>query len=263
VSNEFLQLETVDGIARLTFNNPARHNAINFAMWSDLPGILESIESSTDARVLILSGAGERAFCSGNDVSEFDTVRSTAAQVAHYNKLQRVVCERLATLSKPAIAMIDGYCLGAGLEFALLCDLRLCTPNSRFAVPAARLGLPYRHEDMLKVLNIVGLARTKEMVLTGRQYDGTSALAMGLVHQVLATRTTLASEVATLAREIADNAPLSVAAAKVTIGELVQRERQPDLALCSDLADRCYASADYEEGRRAFREKRKPRFLGR
>jgi enoyl-CoA hydratase/carnithine racemase len=260
---EFLQLEKTEGIARLTLNNPARHNAVNFAMWNALPEVLKSVDDDPDIRVIILTGAGERSFCSGNGVAEFDAVRSTAAEVAHYNALQRAVCDRLATLPKVTIAMIDGYCLGAGLEFALQCDLRLCTPGARFAVPAARLGLPYRHEDLLKLLNIVGLARTKEMVLTGRQVDGATALAMGLVHQVEPTRAALSAAVAGLAREVADNAPLSIAAAKATLGEMIQRDRAADQALCQELADRCYASQDYEEGRRAFREKRKPHFAGR
>jgi enoyl-CoA hydratase len=263
VSTEFLQLRTTDGTTRLTLNNPTRHNAVNFAMWNALPEVLKSIEDDSETRVVILTGAGERSFCSGNDVAEFDAVRSTPAEVAHYNALQRSVCDKLAALRKVTIAMIDGYCLGAGLEFALLCDLRLCTPASRFAVPAARLGLPYRHEDLLKLLNIIGPARTKEMVLVGRQFDGEAAFTMGLVHQVLPTRSALSDTVADLAREIADNAPLSIAAAKATLGEVMQRDRAPDLALCQELADQCYASHDYEEGRRAFREKRKPRFLGR
>jgi len=263
MTTELLQLETRDGVATLTLNNPAKHNAMNFAMWQTLPNLLRSIANTADARVLVLTGAGERAFCSGNDVSEFDKVRSTPAQVEHYNALQRTVCDLLANLTKPTIAMIDGYCLGAGLEFALLCDFRYCTPASRFAVPAVKLGLPYRYEDIVKVLDVVGPARTKEMVLGGRRIEGGRAAEIGLVHQLVPSREALVREVAELARELADSAPLSLLAAKVTINEVLRRDRPADLSLCKKLADAVYASQDYTEGRAAFAAKRKPQFEGR
>lgn len=260
---EFLQLNTSDGVSTLTLNNPARHNAMNFAMWQALPELLQTVAADHTTRVMVLTGSGERAFCSGNDVSEFDKVRSTLAQVEHYNELQRVVCDRLAKLAKPTIAMIDGYCLGAGLEFALLCDFRYCTPASRFAVPAVKLGLPYRYEDIVKLLDVIGPSRTKEMVLSGRRIDGARAAEIGLVHQLAPTREALLFEIAELARELADSAPLSLSAAKVTINEAMRRDRAVDLAFCKKLADKVYASQDYIEGRSAFAAKRKPRFEGR
>jgi enoyl-CoA hydratase/carnithine racemase len=261
--NEFLSLTTQDGVSTLTLNNTKKHNAMNFAMWQALPGMLQKFADQSDARVLILTGAGERAFCSGNDVSEFDRVRSTPDQIAHYNGLQRAVCDRLSALTKPTIAMIDGYCLGAGLEFALLCDFRYCTPASSFAVPAARLGLPYRHEDMVKVLDVIGPARTREMVLGGRRVDGERAAEIGLVHALAESREALLAEVSKLAGELALSGPLSLAAAKVTINEILRHDRPADLALCERLADDVYASADYVEGRTAFAAKRQPQFLGR
>jgi enoyl-CoA hydratase/carnithine racemase len=258
-----LQLSTSDGVATLTLNNPARHNAMNFAMWQALPDLLQGVAADHAAKVLILTGAGDRAFCSGNDVSEFDKVRSTPPQIAHYNELQRTVCERLAQLSKPTIAMINGYCLGAGLEFALLCDFRYCTPASRFAVPAVKLGLPYRYEDIVKLLDVIGPARTREMVLGGRRIEGERAAEIGLVHQLAPSREALVREVTDLAHELAAAAPLSLAAAKVTINEALRRDAGPDLALCKQLADDVYASQDYIEGRAAFAARRKPRFEGR
>src|ERR1700761_5995956 len=263
MSSQFLQLATRDGVSTLTLNNPARHNAMNFAMWQALPDLLQKAADDRATRVLILTGAGERAFCSGNDVSEFDQVRSTPAQIEHYNALQRTVCERIAKLSKPTIAMIDGYCLGAGLEFALLCDFRYCTPASRFAVPAVKLGLPYRYEDIVKVLDVIGPAYTREMVLGGRRIDGERAARIGLVHQLAPSRDALVREVAELAREPAAAAPLSLAAAKRTLDEALRRDAGPDLALCKKLADDVYASQDYVEGRNAFAAKRKPNFVGR
>src|SRR5882724_3942324 len=258
-----LLLNTSDGVSTLTLNNPAKHNAMNLAMWQALPDLLQRVAVDRATRVLLLTGAGERAFCSGNDVSEFNQVRSTQAQIEHYNELQRVVCKRLAALSKPTIAMIDGYCLGAGLEFALLCDFRYCTPVSRFAVPAVKLGLPYRYEDIVKLLDVIGPSRTREMVLSGRQIEGERAAEIGLVHQLAPSREALVRIVGELASELVDAAPLSLAAAKVTINEAVRRAAAPDLALCKTLADEVYASRDYIEGRAAFAAKRKPRFEGR
>jgi enoyl-CoA hydratase len=259
----YLQLNTSDGVSTLTLNNPGKHNAMNFEMWQALPVLLQQVAADRAARVLILTGAGERAFCSGNDVSEFDKVRNTPAQIEHYNALQRTVCQHLAGLSKPAIAMIDGYCLGAGLEFALLCDFRYCTAASRFAVPAVKLGLPYRYEDIVKVLDVIGPAYTREMVLGGRRIDGERAARIGLVHQVVPSRDELVREVTELAGELATAAPLSLAAAKRTLDEALRRDVGPDLALCKKLADEVYASQDYVEGRNAFAAKRTPNFEGR
>jgi enoyl-CoA hydratase len=260
---EFLQLSTCDGVSTLTLNNPTKHNAMNFAMWQALPEVLQSFSDKDDARVLILTGGGERAFCSGNDVSEFGIVRSTPEQVARYNELQRVVCDRLVALTKPTIAMIDGYCLGAGLEFALLCDFRYCTLAASFAVPAIKLGLPYRYDDIVKLFDVIGPSRTREMVLGGRRIDGKRAAEIGLVHELTPSREALLRKVSQLARELAESAPLSLTAAKVTMNELLRRDRDADLALCRQLADQVYASADYVEGRAAFSAKRKPRFVGR
>ena len=263
MTQQYLQLSTSDGVATLTLNNPARHNAMNFVMWQALPDLLQEVGADRATRVLVLTGGGERAFCSGNDVSEFNQVRSTQAQIEHYNELQRVVCKRLAALSKPTIAMIDGYCLGAGLEFALLCDFRYCTPASRFAVPAVKLGLPYRYEDIVKLLDVIGPSRTREMVLSGRRIEGERAAEIGLVHQLAPSREALVRVVGELAGELVDAAPLSLAAAKVAINEAVRRNGDPDLPLCKALADEAYSSHDYIEGRAAFAAKRKPRFEGR
>jgi len=260
---QHLQLSTNDGVSTLTLNNPERHNAMNFAMWQALPDLLDRISTDRATRVLILTGAGEKAFCSGNDISEFDEVRSTPAQIEHYNGLQRAVCHRLTMLSKPTIAMIDGYCLGAGLEFALLCDFRYCTPAARFAVPAVKLGLPYRYEDIVKLLDVIGPARTKEMVLSGRRIDGERAAGIGLVHELAPSREALVRIVHELAGELADAAPLSLNAARITINEALRRDEPPQRELCETLANDVYASHDYIEGRAAFAAKRKPQFEGR
>ncbi|KAA2211616.1 enoyl-CoA hydratase-related protein [Teichococcus oryzae] len=258
-----LRFEIAEGVARLTFDNPRRLNAVNAEMWQALPGLLARVAEDPAIRVLVLAGAGERAFCAGNDISEFDTVRADPEAAARYNAWQRAVAARLQTLEKPVVAAVHGYCLGAGLEFALMSDFRLCTADARIGIPAVRLGLPYRLEDIEKVVDVVGLARAREMVLLGRQYGGEELLTLGIAMRILPDREALGAAVADLARELAANAPLSLKAAKIAFRELARRDGPPDLVRVKMEEDACYASADYAEGRHAKLEKRAPIFTGR
>jgi enoyl-CoA hydratase len=251
------------GIARLTFDNPRRLNAINAEMWRALPGLMARVQEDSAVRVLVLQGAGDRAFCSGNDISEFETIRADPAAAAAYNAWQHDVAQAFRGLTKPSIAAIHGHCLGAGLELALMCDMRACTPDAAFGVPAVKLGLPYRLVDIRTLVDVLGLARTREMVLLGRSYGGRDAERMGLVNWLVADRAALEATVATAAAEMAAHAPLSLAAARVAFQELTRHDGPPDLTRAKDYADRCYASSDYAEGRLARREKRTPRFEGR
>jgi enoyl-CoA hydratase/carnithine racemase len=250
------------GIARLTFDHPRRLNAISTAMWRELPGLLDRVEADRAVRVLVLQGAGERAFCTGNDTSEFEAIRADAAQSALYNDRQRDVAERMARLGKPAIAAIHGHCLGAGLELALQCDLRFASADARMGVPAVRLGLPYRLEDIAKLVDVVGLATARLMVLTGRTFTGEDLPRLGLVTALLPDQTAMHAAADAAAAEIAAAAPLSLHAAKAAFFELSRRGAPPDLDRAQRLADRCYDSADYAEGRAARRDKRSPRFTG-
>ncbi len=257
-----LHLSVEGGIARLVFDNPRRLNAIDAAMWRALPGLLAQVEDGPGVRVLVVSGAGERAFCTGNDVSEFETIRADPEAAAAYNALQREVAVRFRALTKPSIAAVHGHCLGAGLEIALMCDLRACTPEARFGVPAVKLGLPYRMEDIATLVDVLGLSRTREMVMLGRSHGGRAAAAMGLVHWLAEDRAGLAAVVDEAAAELAANAPLSLAEIRVAFQELTRRDGPPDPARAQAAADRCYASRDYAEGRAARREKRSPVFVG-
>ncbi len=250
-------LAVAGGIARLTFDHPRRMNAITAAMWQALPSLLDRVASDPAIRVLLLQGAGERAFCTGNDISEFEAIRADAAQSAAYNALQRAVAERMAALEKPAIAAIQGHCLGAGLELALQCDLRFASPEARMGVPAVRLGLPYRLEDIVKLVDVAGLATARLMVLTGCSLAGAELERMGLVTQLLPDRAAMQA-----AAEIASAAPLALRAAKAAFRELTRRDAPADMARAQALADQCYDSADYAEGRAARREGRPPRFTG-
>jgi enoyl-CoA hydratase/carnithine racemase len=260
---ELLRFEVAGGIARLTFDNPRRLNAINAEMWQALPGLLARVAEDAAIRVLVLQGAGDRAFCTGNDTSEFETIRADPEAAALYNAWQREVAEALQGLAKPVIAAVHGHCLGAGLEMALMSDLRIGTADTRCGVPAVKLGLPYRLEDIIKLVDVIGLARTREMVLLGRSYAGEELAALGILNRVVPDRTALQATVAEMAAELAANAPLSLAAAKVAFREVARRDAPPDEALAQRWADACYASADYAEGRAARREKRAPRFEGR
>jgi len=253
------------GVARLRFEHERRLNAISAAMWRSLPGLLDEVEAKPAIRVLLLEGAGDRAFCTGNDISEFEAIRADAAQSAIYNDLQREVAKRMAGLSKPAVAAIQGHCLGAGLELALQCDLRFASADARMGVPAVKLGLPYRLEDIVKLVDVIGLAQARRMVLTGASMAGAELERLGLVTALLPDQGGMraAAWAAAVAMAMAEAEPLSLSAAKAAFFELARRDAPPDLARAAALADACYDSDDYAEGRAARAEKRTPRFVGR
>jgi enoyl-CoA hydratase len=258
-----LALEVDGAIATLTLDNTRRLNAMTLQMWSELEKHLDVLALNSDVRVLILQGRGGRAFCSGNDVTEYDSSRARPDDIANYNNIQRRGQAALELFPKPVVAAIDGYCLGAGFELALLCDLRYCATSARFGIPAAKLGLPYRFEDLMKVIRVIGAARARELVFFGEQIDARQASLFGLVSGVFADRASLDAEVRRLAAALAANAPLTLRAAKQCIAEAQRRDAAPNLQLCDELAAICYNSLDYVEGRRAFAEKRTPKFLGR
>lgn len=249
-------------IATLTLNQPEKRNAISFEMWKTLPIILADLEGDAAIRVVIVRGEGGQAFSAGNDISEFEEKRSGANAIAEYNAVSRHALETLGAFPKPTIAMIEGYCIGGGIEIALLCDLQIAAEGSRFAVPAAKLGLGYRYHDIRLLVDAVGAGATKEMLFTGRLFSAEEALAMGLVRRVVPAQN-LATTVEELARSIAENAPLTVKAAKLMAEQAIRDPGVADGALCDRLVDACHASEDYAEGRLAFREKRRPRFKGR
>ncbi len=259
----FIRFEVADGIARLTFDNQRRLNAINAAMWQALPGLLRRVAEDNAIRVLVLAGAGDRAFCSGNDTSEFEAMRGNPAAADRYNEAQRDAATALQLLDKPVIAAMHGYCLGAGLEFSVMADFRLATADTRIGIPAVRLGLPYRLEDIIKIVDAVGPARAREMVLLGRQYGGEELAGLGILTAMLPDLAALDAAVTAMARQLAGNAPLSLRAAKHAFQELARRDGPPDAARVKLLEDACYASEDYAEGRRARAEKRPPIFQGR
>ncbi len=249
-------------IGRLTINNPARRNAMSFDMWQALPSLLEDFAADEVIRVVVVSGTGRQAFCAGNDISEFKRTRSTKEEIAEYNAATRHAYDMLASISKPTIAMIEGYCIGGGLEVALLCDIQISSDNARFAVTPAKLGLGYKLDDIRLLVDNMGPKYAKEILFTGRQFSAEEAHGMGIVNRVVPANE-LVAFADEYAQSIAANAPLSVMAAKKIIAEAVKRPSLADRELCQQLVDACHASDDYKEGQRAFTEKRKPIFTGR
>lgn len=248
-------------MAFLVADNPGRFNAFTAGMWAAIPQRIAEAEADPDVRVIILRGAGEKAFSAGADISEFEGAR-TGDNAKAYDKLNHDAFNAIMTAQKPVLAMIHGHCLGGGLGIAACCDLRIADDKAQFAIPAAKLGLGYNPRWVGALLAMAPASRIKELLFTGRRFGAADALAMGLVDRVVPAAD-LDGTVRALALEIAANAPLSVKAAKLTIDELTRHPASPDLAKLDAAIDACFTSADYAEGRRAFLEKRKPQFEGR
>jgi enoyl-CoA hydratase len=248
-------------IGWMLFNNPARHNAVSVEMWKAVPEILEEFGRDEKIRVVVLAGVGGKAFVSGADISEFGEKRHSREATLAYNATVERASDTLLARKKPTMAMIQGYCIGGGLAISLCCDLRIASQDSRFGVPAAKLGLGYAYPGIERLADVVGPSFAKEIFFTARQFDATEALEMGLVNRVRPAAE-LESFVIGYAGMIGANAPLTVGAVKLCVTEYVKEPAKRDLAACQAAVDRCFASADYVEGRTAFMEKRKPVFRG-
>jgi enoyl-CoA hydratase/carnithine racemase len=243
----------------LVFNRPDKQNAITFSMWRDIPRLVKVLDNDTDVRIIALRGAGDRAFSAGADIAEFDKVRSGADAGRNYDAANDAAFRAVAGAAKPTIAMINGFCLGGGLALALNCDLRLASSGASFAIPAAKLGVGYAPHWVHQLVSIVGPAHAKEIFFSGERLGARRALHMGLVNRVV-DEAELADETARLMAQIAQNAPLTIHAIKAAIDAYAHHDH--DKAHLQDLAENCYDSADFIEGRKAFLDKRKPVFKG-
>ena len=253
--------EQTGEIARIIFNQPEKRNAVSLEMWEAVEAAATRFAADPTVRILILSGAGGKAFVSGADISKFETERASAEAVAHYNATTKRVYDMIEAFPKPTIAQIDGFCIGGGVALSLCCDLRICGESSNFAVPAAKLGLGYGFPGIKRLVDVVGPSFAKEIFFTARRFDAEEARVMGLVNRVVPD-----DQVGKIAEEtaqmIAANAPMTVESVKYIVSQTVAPESARDLAECDARVLACFESADYIEGRRAFLEKRKPKFVG-
>jgi enoyl-CoA hydratase/carnithine racemase len=250
-----------DAVGHVVFNNPEKRNAMSLDMWQAFERVLDEYAADDEVRVVVLSGAGGRAFVSGADISKFANERSSAEAVARYDAITGRVFGKLHGFAKPTIAQITGSCVGGGVALAACCDLRVCGDSSRFAIPAAKLGVGYGFAGLQRLVDLIGPAFAKEMLFTARLFSAAEAYEMGLVNRVVPDGE-VEAYVADYARAIAANAPLTVGAAKAIVGEVLKEPTERDLGRCEELVRACFASRDYVEGREAFLEKRPPRFIG-
>ncbi len=254
-----LRMERDGPVGRLVLDHPVRRNAISAQMWRAIPPTLAEFNADPAIRCIVIRGEGTEAFAAGADISEFDKNRASESQVEAYESATSAAHQAIESSPKPVVALIHGFCVGGGLALALSCDLRYAGRSSRFAVPAARLGVGYGVHGTNRLVATVGHAAAREIMFSARRYDAEEAAAMGLVNRLLPDAE-LDEYVQKVALELAANAPLTIAASKAVINALV--EAHGDFADAEAAVARCMKSEDYVEGRRAFMEKRTPAFKG-
>jgi enoyl-CoA hydratase len=262
-TTEKLLLEKDGPIGWITFNQPEKRNAVSQEMWQRMPEYVRDLSADDAIRVVILRGAGEAAFVAGADISQFKDRRRNAADEEEYRRISGAGQEALTTLRKPLLAMIHGFCIGGGVSIAITCDLRIAADDARFGIPAARLGLGYHYRGMEKLMSLIGPAYTKELFFTARtDFSAQDALRMGLVNQVV-PKAELLRFTRDYALTMSRNAPLTLRSAKASVEQLLRPSAERDLAMLDRLITDCFNSQDYQEGVRAFGEKRRPQFQGR
>ena len=256
LSTDQMIAEKDSGIGWIIFNNPAKRNAISHEMRVALLEIFDAYDSDDDVRVIVLRGAGDKAFVSGADIGQFDDGDREIREA-----VSREAWGRYGQSPKPVIAMIHGYCLGGGLLIALNADLRIASEDAQFGVPAARLGIAYPYDGVRRLVDSVGPIKAKEILYTGQRYTAEQALGMGLINEVVpaAQHETRVRE---LAATLCNNAPLSIRASKLLVDQICANPEHPDLEACLAVAEACANSDDLTEGKLAFKEKREPVFQG-
>src|ERR1700742_5007214 len=255
-------LKTItEGVGVVTFNNPEKRNAMSLEMWEGLGQALSELRDDPDVRVVVLVGAGDKAFVSGADISQFEKTRHNAAASEEYSKKSEAQHALLGNYPKPTIACIRGFCLGGGMQVAMLTDIRFAAEHSNFGIPAAKLGIAYGYDGLKHLVSLVGSSWARLIMYTGMRIDSAEALRIGLVDRVLPDGE-LWDGTMEVARTISGNAPLAIQAAKITIREVLKDESKRDMEAIKAIGNACMDSEDFREGRTAFMEKRKPVFKG-
>jgi enoyl-CoA hydratase len=251
----------IEGVGVVTFNNPEKRNAMSLEMWEGLGQALSELRDDPEVRVVVLVGAGDKAFVSGADISQFEKTRHNAAASEEYSKKSEAQRALLGNYPKPTIACIRGFCLGGGMQVAMLADIRIAAEDSQFGIPAAKLGIAYGYDGLRNLVSLVGPSWARLIMYTGMRIESKEALRIGLVDRVLANGE-LWDATMEIARTISGNAPLAIKAAKITIAQVLKDPDKRDMAAIKQIGMECMDSEDFREGRRAFMEKRKPQFKG-
>ena len=251
--------QSPEGIATVTISNPERFNAMQLSMWKALAQTMHDLSNDHTTRVVIIRGEGEKAFVSGADITEFATLRETPEDVKAYDEAVLNAENAISTCTKPVIAAISGICFGGGLGIALCCDLRLGSDTTRICLPAAKLGLGYGLHNIKRMQHVIGTAHTYELLLTARVYQSAEALSIGMIH---ACEKDVFAHALLQAEKIALLAPMTLSSIKLAMRHIYGDEHAPDACSVNQAVVACFESSDYAEGRKAFKEKRPPNFVG-
>jgi enoyl-CoA hydratase/carnithine racemase len=243
------------------FSNPAKFNAVSHDMWMALPQAIAAFDADPEVRMIVIAGDGDKAFISGADISQFEKSRGSAEAQAIYNRAVVEAYEAPVRCSKPVVAKIRGICMGGGLGLAAACDVRIAADDAVFRMPAARLGLGYNFTGISRFVQLLGAANTSDIFFSARKFGAAEALSMGFVNRVVPAAD-LDREFAGYCELLAENAPLTMAAAKFAIRQTGLDPDARDLNQTARMIEACFNSEDYREGRKAFMEKRKPNFTG-